>query len=235
MVVVAAMCLPVGLVLPLYGQAEGVDVVAHVSIQESEAASNRAARSQEGVVIWLTPANNFPVKQPSATSAHFQLVQKDKQFQPHLLVIPVGSVVDFPNLDPFFHNVFSLFNGRKFDLGLYESGKSRSVHFDRPGVSFIFCNIHPDMSAVIVSVPTIYFASSIVDGSLVIHGVEPGTYDVHLWAIGSGNSLSAGQTKRVVVGDTKTDIGTFTVHSSPVGPHKNKFGANYDLQRPDQY
>lgn len=229
------MCLIVGLGLPPSAQAEGVDVVAHVAIQESGAASEHAVHSQEGVVIWLTPANNSPVKLPSATPTHFQLVQKDKQFHPHLLVIPVGSVVDFPNLDPFFHNVFSLFNGRKFDLGLYESGKSRSVHFDRPGVSYIFCNIHPEMSAVIVSVPTTYFASSTADGSLVIHGVEPGTYDVHLWAIGSGNSLSAGQTKRVVVGDTRADLGTFAVHTSPLGPHKNKFGADYDLQQPDRY
>ncbi|MGH9561500.1 MAG: hypothetical protein ACRD3S_08600 [Terracidiphilus sp.] len=210
-------------------------MVAHVNIQESGAASERAAHSQEGVVLWLTPAENASAKLPSPPKVHFLLIQKDKQFQPHLLVIPVGSIVDFPNLDPFFHNVFSLFNGRKFDLGLYESGKSRSVHFDRPGVSFIFCNIHPEMSAVIVSVPTTYYASSMADGSLVIHGVEPGTYDVHLWTIGSGNSLSAGQSKRVVVGDTKTDLGMFTVHSSPFGPHKNKFGQDYDLQHPDQY
>ncbi len=215
-------------------RAKGVDVVAHVTIQESGAPAH-APHPKKGVVLWLTPADNLSAKIPSTSHAHFQLVQKDKQFHPHLLVIPVGSVVDFPNLDPFFHNVFSLFNGRRFDLGLYESGKSRSVHFDRPGVSFIFCNIHPDMSAVIVSVPTTYFASSTVDGALVIHDVEPGTYDMHLWAIGSGNSLSAGQTKRVVIGVTNTDLGMFTVHSSPAEPHKNKFGEDYDIQRPEQY
>ena len=93
-----------------------------------------------GVVLWLT-AVGAPVVPPA--TGHFRLAQKNKQFEPHLLVIPVGSTVDFPNLDPFFHNVFSLYKGKRFDLGLYEAGSSRSVHFDRPGVSFIFCNIHP--------------------------------------------------------------------------------------------
>jgi len=65
-----------------------------------------------------------------------------------VLVVPVGSVVDFPNHDPFFHNVFSLFDGKRFDLGLYEAGATNSVRFDRLGVSFLFCNIHPEMSAV---------------------------------------------------------------------------------------
>lgn len=215
--------------------AQGVDVVAHVTIEDSGAGSNHATHSREGVVLWLTPADNSTPKSTSTAPAHFQLVQKDKQFHPHLLVIPAGSVVDFPNLDPFFHNVFSLFNGRKFDLGLYETGKSRSVHFDRAGVSFIFCNIHPEMSAVIVSVPTTYFASSTVDGSVIIHDVAPGIYELHIWAIGSGNSLPKGPTSRVVVGEKNTDLGTFSVHSSPVGPHKNKFGEDYDVQHPDQY
>jgi plastocyanin len=212
-----------------------VDVVAHVRVQDSGTASERSRHSDEGVVLWLTPVENSPAKLSTAPLSHYQLVQKDKQFQPHLLVVSVGSIVDFPNRDPFFHNVFSLFNGRKFDLGLYESGKSRSVHFDRAGVSFIFCNIHPEMSAVVVSVPTLYFASSMPDGSLLIHGVEPGTYDMHLWAIGSGDNLSSAQVHRVVVRESSTDLGVFTVQTSPVGPHKNKFGEDYPMQHPEQY
>jgi hypothetical protein len=109
------------------------------------------------------------------------------------------------------------------------------VHFDRPGVSFIFCNIHPEMSAVVVSVPTPYFASSAPDGSLVVPNVTPGTYDMHLWAIGSGDNLSSAQSQRIVVEGTSTDLGVFTVQTSPVGPHKNKFGDDYDLQHPRQY
>ena len=81
---------------------------------------------------------------------HAVLRQKNKAFEPHLLVVTIGSNVEFPNDDPWFHNVFSLFNGKRFDLGLYEAGTTRTVHFEREGVSYIFCNIHPEMSAVVV-------------------------------------------------------------------------------------
>jgi plastocyanin len=210
-------------------------VIAHITIEETGAGSRGDARSEKGVVLWLTPADASSALAPIASHAHFQVAQINKHFQPALLVIPVGSVVDFPNLDPYFHNVFSLFNGRKFDLGLYEKGQSRSVRFDRPGVSFIFCDIHPEMSAVVVSVPTLYFASSVSGGSLVIHGVTPGSYDAHLWAVGSGDNLSSAQNKRVAVGDRETDLGTFVVRSSASESHKNKFGEDYDVQHAEQY
>src|SRR5579884_454193 len=100
-----------------------------------------------GAVVSLTPV--YPAQRDALKEApvHATLVQKNKTFLPHVLVIPPGSTVDFPNHDPFFHNVFSLFEGKRFDLGLYESGTSRSVKFDRTGVSYIFCNIHPQMNA----------------------------------------------------------------------------------------
>ena len=103
------------------------------------------------MVVWLTPLK--PDGRPAATGhpGPFRLVQKDKMFTPHLLVVPTGTSVEFPNEDPFFHNVFSLFNGQRFDLGLYESGTSRAVRFDREGVSYIFCNIHPEMGAVVLA------------------------------------------------------------------------------------
>jgi plastocyanin len=227
-------CIFAGLSAGITAQAAGVDVVAHVKVQVSSPAAGHS-HSSESVVLWLTPAGDSSVKLPEVSPKHYQLAQKNKQFQPHLLAVPVGSIVDFPNFDPFFHNVFSLFNGRKFDLGLYESGTSRSVHFDRSGVSYIFCDIHPDMSAVIVSVPTPYIAIAAQDGSAEIHGVELGTYDLHLWAIGSGDNLSSAQVHRVIVGNTAVDLGTFSVQSSPLGPHKNKFGEDYNPPRPQQY
>jgi len=87
-------------------------------------------------VIWLNPLHEA-ASQPIAPGS-FTLLQKNKMFTPHLLVVPVGSSVAFPNADPFFHNVFSLFDGRRFDLGLYEAGSTRSVVFSREGVSYIF-------------------------------------------------------------------------------------------------
>ena len=105
---------------------------------------------------------------------HAVLAQKNKAFDPSLLVITKGSSVEFPNRDPWFHNVFSLFNGKRFDLGLYEAGSSRTVHFDREGISYIFCNIHPEMSAVVVVLGTPYFSVTNKDGEFTIQNVPPG-------------------------------------------------------------
>ena len=79
----------------------------------------------------------------------------------------LGSAVLFPNEDPFFHNVFSVYEGTRFDLGLYESGSSKEVRFNRPGPSYIFCNIHPEMSAVIMVMTTPYYATTDADGRLL--------------------------------------------------------------------
>src|ERR1019366_4288896 len=120
-----------------------------------------------GTVVWLTPitttgaggeATTATPSPPPSPAANPRLVQKNKSFDPHILVVPAGSMVEFPNRDPFFHNVFSLFEGKRFDLGLYEAGSSRMVRFDRPGISYIFCNIHPEMSAVVITLTTPLYA-----------------------------------------------------------------------------
>ena len=95
------------------------------------------------VVVWLLPLETVQTVRATTDRPHYRLVQRNKRFEPSLLVIPVGSVVDFPNADPWFHNVFSLYRGKRFDLGLYQAGTQRSVRFDRAGPSFLFCNIHP--------------------------------------------------------------------------------------------
>src|SRR5215472_18187758 len=110
-------------------------------------------------VVWLDPVDTSGAVS-AATPGRFTLLQKNRMFTPHLLVIPVGSTVLFPNADPFFHNVFSLFNGKRFDLGLYEAGSSREVVFSKPGVSYVFCNIHPAMSAVVLSLTTPLYATA---------------------------------------------------------------------------
>ena len=104
------------------------DYQAQVTVQRN--AGDKVAGASN-VIVWLTPVGSPP---PPAPVIHPRLAQKNKRFEPHLLVVPVGTVVEFPNQDPFFHNVFSLYKGQRFDLGLYEAGSSRSVRFDRPGV-----------------------------------------------------------------------------------------------------
>ena len=113
--------------------------------------------------------------------SHYRMEQKDKHFKPHVLAIPVGAAVDFPNLDPIFHNVFSNYNGQIFDLGLYRPNTSRDVVFKRPGIVRVFCNIHPTMSAVIAVLDTPWFAVSDASGDFEIRDVPPGNYKLHVF------------------------------------------------------
>jgi plastocyanin len=218
-------------------RADATEVTAQVTVKILGSARAAEHRSNAGVVLWLTSAtagdSGLPSSEP--VKGHYQLAQKNKEFIPHLLVVPTGSVVDFPNEDPFFHNVFSLFNGRRFDLGLYESGSSRSVHFDRSGVSYIFCNIHPEMSAVIVSVPTHWFAVSSAAGKAVMQDVPPGTYDLHVWAMGSPDTTLAALSHRISVSGHAVDLGLIAVEESAPRGHKNKFGEDYDDTRSSSY
>ena len=178
-----------------------------------------------GVVAWLTPIG---VTAPAPAPGRYRLLQKNKQFEPHLLVIPVGSSVDFPNQDPFFHNVFSLYNGKRFDLGLYEAGSSKAVEFDRVGVSFVFCNIHPDMSAVVLTMASPYYAVSSPAGDIWIRNVPPGKYRLRVWyERASPEALQALERELSVTSDVTLPLRVAEV-VGPSTPHKNKFGKDYD-------
>lgn len=132
--------------------------------------SSPGKRRAVPAVLWLKPVAGTPSFRftPSGT---YRLLQKNRTFIPHLLVIPLGSVVRFPNADPFFHNVFSLYQGKRFDLGLYEAGSSKSLTFSREGVSYIFCNIHPEMSAVVLTLSTAIYAIADKSDSFALHDV----------------------------------------------------------------
>ena len=157
--------------LALHCFAQGVSVTGRVVTYGGVTPTTGAA-----AVVWLTPVSQPGSEFTRPKPIHAVLRQKNKSFEPHLLVVTKGSTVEFPNQDPWFHNVFSLFNGKKFDLGLYEAGTSRTVHFDRDGVSYIFCNIHPEMSAVVVVVSTPYYAVVAKSGDFSIAGTPPGKY-----------------------------------------------------------
>jgi hypothetical protein len=114
-------------------------------------------------------------------SSHAVMTQKNKEFSPHVLAIGVGGSVDFPNLDPIFHNAFSGYNGQIFDVGLYPPGSTRVVRFQREGIVRVFCNIHSSMSAVIAVLATPYYAVTQKDGSFSIAAVPAGEYRLHLF------------------------------------------------------
>jgi len=180
-------------------------------------------------VVWLTPIS---LEAPGRTLApgRFTLIQKNRMFMPHLLVVPVGSVVAFPNADPFFHNVFSLFNGKRFDLGLYEAGKSKDVVFSREGVSYIFCNIHPEMSAVVLALSTPYFATADQDESLRIENIPAGEYEMHVWIEGLTQQDLARVARRIHLIPGKSEsiaLDARELSREPAG-HLNKFGQPYD-------
>lgn len=112
---------------------------------------------------------------------HAQLVQKDERFTPHVLAVPIGSTVDFPNEDDFYHNVFSVVSGDRFDLGRYAKGKSAHQTLNKPGVVVVRCEIHSGMKAYILVVPNPFFAVPGADGAFSVADVPEGTYVVKAW------------------------------------------------------
>ncbi len=110
-----------------------------------------------------------------------QMIQRDQDFHPSVMAILVGTTVDFPNLDPVYHNVFSYSKAKKFDLGRYPKGKSKSVTFDNPGLIKVFCEIHPSMRAHILVLEQPHFAVTNPDGSYRIANVPPGVYTLRVW------------------------------------------------------
>jgi plastocyanin len=113
--------------------------------------------------------------------ARAQMDQRNETFLPHVLAVTVGSVIDFPNSDSTFHNVFSLSKAKHFDLGRYARGKSKAITFDKPGVIRVFCDIHSHMSAFILVFNHPYFAATDGDGRYRIDSLPPGTYSVAAW------------------------------------------------------
>jgi plastocyanin len=186
------------------------------------------------VVVWLTPATGAVKPAGFRQMQQPRLVQRNKSFDPHLLVVPVGSVVAFPNHDPFFHNVFSLFEGKRFDLGLYEAGTTRDVHFDKPGISYIFCNIHPEMSAVVVALDTPYYGISDQHGQVVIADVPAGKYVLRVWHESALPENLKGMTREVTISANSSTLGVLRLPESdlPKG-HKNLYGLEYDSPNPD--
>jgi plastocyanin len=209
----------------------GAEVTAKIQVESHESLS----ASPANVVVWLTPIDSSIPRPASRVTA--RLLQKDKQFQPHLLVVPTGTSVEFPNMDPFFHNVFSLFNGKRFDLGLYETGTHRSVVFDREGISYIFCNIHPEMAAIVVTLNSPWFAISDSSGSIVIRDVPAGRYRLHIWAERLALSSPNNEGEVIDVPTEKYELGSirFRPVRSSLMHHKNKFGKDYAPESPSPY
>lgn len=131
------------------------------------------------VVLYLeSPASVSPT--PSDSPAP-QVQQLDRRFMPDLVVVPVGSTVTFPNMDPIFHNIYSLSKPKSFDLGNYDRGQTRKVTFPKPGIVDIYCHLHPNMQATVVVTPNRWFARPDRSGQYRIANVPPGQYTLVAW------------------------------------------------------
>jgi plastocyanin len=193
-------------------------------------------RKADNVVLWLTPTGVATVPTfPAVMNADRpRLVQKNKSFEPHVLVVPVGASVEFPNRDPFFHNVFSLFEGKRFDLGLYEAGSTRNVVFDKPGISYIFCNIHSEMSAVVIAVSSPYYGISDRKGRVAISRVPPGRYTLRIWYEDTLPESLNKLTREVNISQDASNLGAMRLPATnvPAG-HENMYGRDYTPPLPD--
>jgi plastocyanin len=136
-------------------------------------------------LIWLEPLGGNVARRVPET---FQMVTRNKTLVPHVLAIPVGSTVGFPNDDPISHNLFSLSSNNAFDLGLYRKGAGKTQKFDTAGIVNVYCNVHPNMSAVIHVLSTPYFGFADANGIFSIGGVSPGKYRLVVWNEQGGQS-----------------------------------------------
>jgi len=131
------------------------------------------------VVIYLE--GDLPSPPVTAT-----LEQKARRFVPDTLVIPAGGTVSFPNLDPVFHNVFSLSKPKAFDLGNYPKDHTRTVTFPKPGLIFVHCHLHPNMAAAIVISPNQWNTKADAAGRFTLAGAPPGSYTIVAWHKAAG-------------------------------------------------
>ena len=193
-------------------------VSGHLTLLEKGA---RQAEDVGQAVVWL--ASKAPVSSP----ARAEINTAEKQFSPHVLVVPLGSTVTFPNHDPFNHNVFSLSEENPFDLGMYGRGATPSVRFERAGIVRIYCNVHPQMSALVVVRDNPWYSQPSIDGSFAIEAVPPGSYVLHAWHERSPQTNRDLMVPVEGIADLELQL---DARGYKFKPHLNKFGRPYPQQ-----
>jgi plastocyanin len=153
-----------------------------VELDSSPTEKDPLAFERSRVAVYLDGTFPSPVGAPTPA----KMEQQNQQFSPEFLVIEAGAKVAFPNLDPIFHNVFSLSNAKSFDLGNYPKGDTRVVTFTKPGIVSVNCHLHANMTGTIVVTPNRWNARAGSDGHFEFSEVPPGQYTVVAWHKAAG-------------------------------------------------
>lgn len=181
-------------------------------------------------LVWLEPESAAEPRKPETV----QMLTRGKTLLPHVLAVPVGSTVFFPNDDPITHNLFSATEPNSFDLGLYRRGAGKSERFDHPGVVNVYCNVHPNMSGVVHVMKTPWYAFAGPSGEFSIQDVPPGRYRLVAWHEAAGTSSSA-----IAVGAAGAVSGTTRLvldsRNTRIAPHNDKRGRPYKHNRAKDY
>jgi hypothetical protein len=170
-------------------------------------------------VVMLEPVDGKFTRRPPR---HRVIEQRDRQFAPRVMAVPVGSTVSFPNFDPIFHNVFSVSKLKPFDLGLYKDGDQREMTFDKEGVLTLGCNLHSSMSAYLVVVSAPHYAVTGSDGSFYFKSLKPGKYHMKTWTDRSGEPMLSTIEIKVGANQSQVELKTDEARVANV----DKFGRN---------
>jgi plastocyanin len=203
--------------LTLSGGALASRVAGRIVILEKD---NKPSPDLGDAVVYLEGAATSAT---AAAPVTVEIAITDKVYAPHVVVVPVGSTVRFPNHDPFNHNVFSLSEPNTFDLGLYGRGEAKSWTFQQPGLARIYCNVHPRMVAYVHVMASRLYAQPGQDGSFTIENVPAGRHRLHVWH----ERIPTEVVKEVTAGANGDLQIALNARGYKWQPHHNKFGRNY--------
>ncbi|HEY8176168.1 MAG TPA: hypothetical protein VIF32_10765 [Gemmatimonadaceae bacterium] len=184
----------------------------------------------ENVVVYLESVG-APARMRPPSPINTDIVLRSRQFSPRIRVVTVGSKVAFPNQDPFSHNVFSKLNGG-FDTGVYGRGKTHDNVFKDPGVYPLYCNVHPRMTAFVITLNSPYFAQAGSDGRFAVENVPAGQYKMHVWHDRAAEKVKDVTVPAAGLANVREQL---DARGYKYVQHKNKFGQDYTSATGDRY
>ncbi len=196
-------------------------VVGKVTVTEADGKPTTGAE----VIVYVTGFSEPPGNE------QVTIKQRGRKFVPELVAVTLGGKVSFPNEDAFLHNVFSQSGSRKFDLGSFKKGETKTKEFPQPGAVDVYCNIHPEMAATILVLPNKRHTRVAADGSFTLDGVPPGTWTVFAYTRRATKPVSA---KVTVTAGAETKI-ELAIQRGAEPEHLNKYGEKYRAGSPNTY